>query len=78
MFTLCLLGNEDDNDVEEGGGGEGGVAPRPRMFTGVEMKYEEFCRTACKWAAWCSCTFNVFGGVMVLVTGDGCGDGGSG
>lgn len=43
------------------------VAPRHGLLAEMEMKYEAFCRTACKWAAWCSCTFNVFGGAFFLL-----------
>eukprot|EP00903_Cladosiphon_okamuranus_P006237 g6122.t1 len=46
------------HDDEEAGGG---FAPQG-LLAEMERQYEAFCRTACKWAAWCSCTFNVFGG----------------
>ncbi len=42
------------------------MAPRHGLLVEMEMKYEAFCRTACKWAAWCSCNFNVFGGELSL------------
>eukprot|EP00752_Nemacystus_decipiens_P012915 g11430.t1 len=37
-------------------------APRQGLLAEMEKQYEAFCRTAVKWAACCSCAFNVFGG----------------
>ncbi|CAN0249164.1 unnamed protein product [Laminaria digitata] len=60
----CFLAftTSDSTWIHDGERGTGGMAPRHGVLSEVEMKYEECCRTACKWAAWCSCTFNVFGG----------------
>ena len=66
VVVCCLRGGTKD-DVE------GGVfAPRQGLLAEMEKQYEAFCRTACKWAAWCSCAFNVFGGKVLVESLHGC------